>query len=145
MLLGGCCNCIIHVSLLSILAILSRMEFVVSGESLGLSLVAMKSAACPICDSNCKILLFLMSIPSFKRFISTSCWVIVLLHASRAVFWNSCSGFSVLTLEDLCLVDPVGNACCEGGFGGAGARGALAWGASCVVDLLVCEDILCWV
>ena len=46
---------------------------------------------------------------SFNLFNSTSCWVIVLLHAFRAVLLNSASAF------DLCLPD-VGTWGSEGGF-----------------------------
>ena len=55
---------------------------------------------------------------SFNLFNSTSCWVIVLLHAFRAVLLNSASAFVTLTLEDLCLPDVVGNLGTWGSEGG---------------------------
>ena len=76
------------------------------------SLAATVSAACPTIASNCTILLFLISRVSLSLLISVSCWLIVLRHAFRAVFWNSSSALLMLILVDLCLVEAEGKLGC---------------------------------
>ena len=97
----------IFVSIFSSLPMTSCMPFAV--VSLVFSRPAMNSLASPICDSRSRTRLFLRARPSLTFFSSASNWAIVLLQALRAVLLNSCSGFSVLTFEDLCLVEVVGN------------------------------------
>ena len=82
------------------------------------SLLDIYEAATLIWSSNCMILLFLISRVSFSLFISDCCCTIVLLHESKAVFWNSASGLSNLMLEPLCLLVVGGKTgcLCRGGL-----------------------------
>ena len=72
-------------------------------------LLAIVSAADLIWSSSWIILLFLIVSVSFSLFMSASCCIILLLHELRAVLRNSSSGFSVITLLDLCLAFVFGN------------------------------------
>ena len=74
-------------SLFSSLSSLLRTAFVgFSLESLEVSLPAMNSLAWLICDSSCRIRLFLISKASFWRLSSACCWAIVLLHVFSESF-----------------------------------------------------------
>ena len=74
-----------------------------------MSLEARDSAAEPTWASSCIILLFLIDRDSFSLLISVSCCDIVLLQVVNAVWRKPVSGFSTRILDDLCLIQLLGN------------------------------------